>query len=272
MCERLTSHLFDLKNRKMLVHTIYSHSRTRDALGLTDKDANVVEVEWLEQAAEPYIRWDGSRADEAERHAVYDWYARRFPTRESLVMECLRQGVIIVIRATSELDGVGELPNCTSLDCCGCTGLTELPELKECTALSCRGCTGLTKLPNLEKCTNLYCAGCTGLTKLPALEKCTHLNCSGCTGLTKLPNLEKCIYLVCTDCVGLTKLPELKGCTNLGCCGCTGLTELPELKECTALSCRGCTGLTKLPNLEKCIYLCCDDRLKPHPNKETPHD
>ena len=42
MCERLTSHMFDLKNRKMLIHTIDSHSQTRVALGLSDYDPNLV--------------------------------------------------------------------------------------------------------------------------------------------------------------------------------------------------------------------------------------
>ena len=192
MCECLTSHLFDLQNRKMLVHTIYGHSETRAGLGLSDFDGNVVEVEWLEQAAEPYIRWDGSRADEDERQSVHDWYAKRFPTRQSLVKECLRRGVVIEISQSSELDGVTKLTNCTRLRC--------------------------------------YC----------------------CTGLTKLPELPSCVYLHCD--------------------GCSNLTELPELPKCTHLHCTGCSNLTELPELPSCVYLSCDDRLKPHPNKETPHD
>jgi len=47
---------------------------------------------------------------------------------------------------------------------------------------------------------------------------------------------------------------------------------LPELPKCTHLHCTGCSNLTELPELPSCVYLSCDDRLKPHPNKETPHD
>jgi hypothetical protein len=58
-----------------------------------------------------------------------------------------------------------ELPNCTKLDCRGCTGLTALPELPNCTKLDYWGCTGLTALPELPNCTKLDCWGCTGLSK-----------------------------------------------------------------------------------------------------------
>ena len=100
MCEKLTSHLFRVREREMLVHTISSHSETREKLGLSDKDGNVIEVEWFENKESPDFRWEGNRADAEEQTLVREWYAKRFPDRWDLIRCC-----IIKSRGSLDLSG-----------------------------------------------------------------------------------------------------------------------------------------------------------------------
>jgi hypothetical protein len=88
MCEKLTSHLFKVREREMLVHTICSHSETRAALNLRGIDPNIIEVEWHEGCQAPDIRFSNQDAD--EQHLVRDWYAKRFVQRYDLINSCLR--------------------------------------------------------------------------------------------------------------------------------------------------------------------------------------
>ena len=91
MCEKLTSHLFNVKAREMLVHTICSHSDTRAALGLNGKDPNIIEVEWIEGKTAPSIRW--STQDQDEQQLVIDWYDKRFPSRKKLMFHCISKAI-----------------------------------------------------------------------------------------------------------------------------------------------------------------------------------
>ena len=88
MCEKLTSHLFRVKTRELLIHNIHSHSATREALGLTANDPTIIEVEWLENNDKPKIRFTG-KEDQDEQQLVWDFYAKKFKTRMAMVKYCV---------------------------------------------------------------------------------------------------------------------------------------------------------------------------------------
>ena len=237
MCERLTSHLFEINNAP-IVHDIGSHSHTRDAIGIGDSDGRYADVEWREDSPIIEIRFPDSWG-EAQREYTVEWYARHAPTRDDLVSYCLLHGKVIHLRNGDNIPELPKLPECERLNCYGCTGLTALPKLPKCGRLNCYGCTGLTALPELPECDRLECVGCTGLTALPKLPECEGLDCGGCTGLTALPELSECEWLNCYGCTGLTALPELPECEWLNCGGCTGMSALPKLPKCEVLECYG---------------------------------
>ena len=87
MCEKLTSHLFKVREREMLIAVICSHSETRAYFKLDGKDPNIVEVEWKTEKDTPDFRW--SNQDEDERRLVSEWYSKRFPKRDDLIGYCL---------------------------------------------------------------------------------------------------------------------------------------------------------------------------------------
>src|ERR1035437_9739781 len=87
MCEAATSHLFKVREREMLIHTIHSHSETRAALKLSGKDPNIIEVEWSESITAPAMRFNGQEQD--EQQLVRDWYAKRFPKRMAMLRFCV---------------------------------------------------------------------------------------------------------------------------------------------------------------------------------------
>ena len=89
MCEKATSHLFKVREREMLIHTIHSHSATREAFGLNGIDPNIIEVEWIESVAMPSIRFNGQ--DAQEQQLVRDWYANRFENRLALMFHCVER-------------------------------------------------------------------------------------------------------------------------------------------------------------------------------------
>ena len=128
MCERLTSHLFKVKEREILVHTICSHSETRSALNLSDKDPNIIEVEWCDGNALPSIRFSNQDAD--EQQLVEDWYAKRFSNRMDMVRYCVNgiKGGSLDLRGC-DLNGI-TLPTSVggSLDLRGCdlNGITAM--------------------------------------------------------------------------------------------------------------------------------------------------
>ena len=73
----------------------------------------------------------------------------------------------------------------TTLDCSGCTQLTEIPPtLVNLVYLICSGCTQLTEIPpTLVNLTTLFCKRCTSLTEIPhpTFVNLTYINCEGCT-------------------------------------------------------------------------------------------
>jgi hypothetical protein len=125
MCEKATSHLFKVKEREMLIHTIGSHSQTREALQITDNDSSVIEVEWPEESQAPSIRF--AKQDSEERQLIIDWYAKRFPTRLDLVKYCIERskGYLDLSGLTALPEGVTFPKSCGYLDL---SGLTALPE------------------------------------------------------------------------------------------------------------------------------------------------
>ena len=92
MCEIATSHLFKVKEREMLIHTINSHSHTREALNLNGKDPNIIEIEWKESDALPSIRFSNQDADEIQ--LVKDWYAKRFEDRRAMMLYCIARSKV----------------------------------------------------------------------------------------------------------------------------------------------------------------------------------
>ena len=126
MCEKATSHLFHVKNREMLIHTIHSHSETRTALGLGDKDPSVIEVEWIEGKDNPNIRFGDQ--DKDEQQLVKDWYAAKFQSRLDMMRFCiLRSKGSLYLRGLTTLPEKFTFPQTVSgyLDL---SGLTTLPE------------------------------------------------------------------------------------------------------------------------------------------------
>ena len=147
MCERLTSHLFKLDSGPV-IHTVNSHSDTRSALSIGNMDERYVEVEWRENSPTIEIRFPDSWGDSQREHAL-EWYAKHTPMREDLISYCLNGGSVIAIQNEDIGFLSSELPNCRTLSCDRCTGLTTLPDLPNCLTLSCDRCTGLTTLPDL---------------------------------------------------------------------------------------------------------------------------
>ena len=88
MCEKATSHLFNVNKREMVIHTIGSHTETRDALQINANDPCYIEVEWLETSPCPSIRFT-EKQDADERQLIIDWYAKRFPERLDLFRHCV---------------------------------------------------------------------------------------------------------------------------------------------------------------------------------------
>ena len=87
MCEKATSHLFKVSTREIVVHSIDSHSATRAALSIGDKDTSYLEVEWIDGKTAPSIRFGDQ--DEYERQLIRDLYSKKFPTRIALINFCV---------------------------------------------------------------------------------------------------------------------------------------------------------------------------------------
>ena len=126
MCEKVTSHLFRVTTREMLIHTIHSHSETRTVLGISDKDPNVIEVEWHEGKSQPDIRWSNQDAD--EQALVTDWYAKKFPDRLAMIKYCIERS-----KGSLDLSSLKSLPENmtwpqTISGYLDLSGLTSLPE------------------------------------------------------------------------------------------------------------------------------------------------
>ena len=193
-----------------------------------------------------------------------------------LTDEMIRKTTVIKIISSSieSLEGIRFFTNLQTLDCSGCTALSEL-DLSGCTsltALDCSACTNLEELDfsgcsalttlNCSRCAALVylsCSGCSALTTLNCsgckylcilyLDGCaalTTLDCSGCDVYLYGLDLTGCVALTTLNCSGCAELEELdcSGCaalTTLDCSGCTVLYDL-DLADCAALTTLNCSG------------------------------
>ena len=186
---------------------------------------------------------------------------------------CLKTLSVYRVYMVTELHGLENLKQLTSLNLQDCSSLTELPELGnliQLTSLNLQDCNRITELPelgNLTHLTTLNLINCYRLTRLPGLRNLTQLtslsleNCSSLTELPELSNLIQLTTLNLKNCYKLTKLPGLRNLTQLtslsleDCDNCTALPGLENLTQMTELNLSGCRRLTELSGLENLTQL-----------------
>ena len=154
MCDRLTSHLYKIHSGPV-VHTLYSHSETREALGIKDKDESYVEVEWRDIEPEPEIRFPSSWNQDA-RDECTTFYSK-FNTPMGLAMFLMPMAVVIDCSNTNISKLPDRLDKCIRLNC-SYTNISKLPDkLDKCEYLNC-SYTNITKLlDRLNSCVLLIC-------------------------------------------------------------------------------------------------------------------
>jgi Leucine-rich repeat (LRR) protein len=169
MCDTMTSHLYHITNGAT-VYALWSHSFTRYALNIDDKDESYAEVEWKENETEPEIRfpdsWRQSNKD------ICNTFYSKFNSPDDLIKFLLPLAVGIILKSGKEKLIPKKLSKCKYLNC-AYTEITVLPELPKCKELDC-SYTKITKLPDLPKCQELDCSY-TKITELPDLPECTGL-------------------------------------------------------------------------------------------------
>ena len=164
MCDTMTSHLYHITNGPV-VHTLWGHSETRQALEIGDKDENYVEVEWRENKTAPNIRFPDSWR-QSSRDECNTFYSK-FDTPEDLIRFLLPLAVKIRVVPGKEHLISKISKKATYVDLQGCTGLKTVPNFPNATGVDLEGCTGLKTVPNFPSATYVYLEGCTGLKTVP---------------------------------------------------------------------------------------------------------
>ena len=194
MCER-PSALIHKSTRQIVAANLDSHSGTREAFKIGDKNTSWLEIEWPKGAPQIQVR-----ADDPKEYV--DWITQKWPMRDEFYayVRKLAEGAgwfYIVETGDYErlpadwsghvcIDGAAltklEAPKATTVYASGCAALTKL-EAPKATTVYANGCAALTKLEAPEA-RYVYASGCAALTKLEAPEA-RYVDASGCAALTK---------------------------------------------------------------------------------------
>ena len=172
MCDTMTSHLYHITNGAV-VHTLYGHSATRQALDIGDKDESYAEVEWPKNKDAPVIRFPDSWR-QASREECITWYSK-FNCPDDLIKALLPMAVKIQVVEGKEHLLPNKLPNLKVLRCSD-TKITKLGNYPNLEYLYCYG-TKITKLGNYPNLDTLYCYN-TKITKLGNYPNLKELYCS----------------------------------------------------------------------------------------------
>ena len=243
MCDMTTRHLYH-KSKGVAVHTLWSHSCTRQYLGIQDCDEGYAEVEWAEgrkiEIRTP-ISWTEKQIDRC-----YQFYSQ-FKTADDLARYLIPKAKRIdVSKGKWYLIPDGKVPSgCEELFCSN-NHLTELLLPSSCKRVGCSN-NLLTELVVPDGCVFLDCSH-NPLLELFLPKGCKRIICTG-TKIQELIVPEGCLDVVCFAC-SLIKLVVPEGCLSIGCSN-NFLTELKVPKSCKMVVCHK-NFFTELTVPKKC--------------------
>lgn len=180
MCEQMTSHLYK-RNDGPVAWNIYSHSQTRQELGINYLDQNYAEVEWTTGHVSPEIRIPACWQEE-ERMQCLQHYRRHMPTRNEMIKWCVAHARNVDIVEGEEWAMEFLNPRVKVLTCEE-NEVVSIPDLPECRRLYVYYCPKLVSIGNLPKCEDIECCNCPELSSVGELAPLAYSYFSECPKL-----------------------------------------------------------------------------------------